>query len=409
MRPVVSFVAFLLAGLLSAGSATARVYVVSPAGSDEADGSERAPLRTVGRAAALAMAGDTVRVLRGTYAEYVEVAHAGQPGRPILFTADPPGSVELRGAAGFGPAQWAGDDDSLAQSGGGWVTIRGFSFRDADTPFLIRASHGWRIENCVIQRTGFGVNVRGHDAAIVDTIFEDINGPNAHALVAANARNLVIRNVTIRRTNSRRMVKEISNSAVTKFIETEGLIVERLLSEQNVGPGLWLDWDNRDFIIRDSVLRDNQGDRSVWEGGGLWLEGNPAAHGRVIGNVITGNTGAGIGVLESNGIEIRGNKLERNNVCIELRNLSRDQDGRRSVGTLTVNDNVCARWAEAGVATSIGEWDDWEPHRRGVVFRDDTYRPAGDGPVFRWLGRPYATLEEVRSTLGLEAEAKTQR
>ena len=38
------------------------IYHVSPAGCDRASGHESAPLRTIGRAATLACAGDTVRV-----------------------------------------------------------------------------------------------------------------------------------------------------------------------------------------------------------------------------------------------------------------------------------------------------------------------------------------------------------
>lgn len=72
---------------------------VSPTGSDVADGSEDAPLRTVSRAAALAMPGDTVRIHEGVYREWVKPARTGRSDdRRIVFEAAPGEHAVIKGS-----------------------------------------------------------------------------------------------------------------------------------------------------------------------------------------------------------------------------------------------------------------------------------------------------------------------
>ncbi len=54
-----------------------RIYHVSVGGSDRAAGTESAPFRTINRAAAVAAAGDTVRVHEGVYREWVDPQNGG--------------------------------------------------------------------------------------------------------------------------------------------------------------------------------------------------------------------------------------------------------------------------------------------------------------------------------------------
>ncbi len=87
--------------MAAAGGALAREYVVdggSSAASDENPGTADLPLATIARAAALARAGDTVIVREGLYREAVPLEHSGEPGAPITFVGQPPGSVVVTGA-----------------------------------------------------------------------------------------------------------------------------------------------------------------------------------------------------------------------------------------------------------------------------------------------------------------------
>lgn len=75
------------------------IYHVSPAGCDRASGHESAPLRTIGRAATLACAGDTVRVHAGVYREWVDPQNGGLSDIcPITYEAAPGEHVILKGS-----------------------------------------------------------------------------------------------------------------------------------------------------------------------------------------------------------------------------------------------------------------------------------------------------------------------
>lgn len=72
---------------------------VAPHGSDEAEGSEAAPLRTVDRAARRAVPGDTVLVHAGEYREWVRPARGGlSDQRRITYTAAPGERVVIKGS-----------------------------------------------------------------------------------------------------------------------------------------------------------------------------------------------------------------------------------------------------------------------------------------------------------------------
>lgn len=75
------------------------VYHVAPHGSDESDGAEATPLRTISRAATLAHAGDTVIVHEGEYREWVKPARGGlSDQRRITYTAAPGERVVIKGS-----------------------------------------------------------------------------------------------------------------------------------------------------------------------------------------------------------------------------------------------------------------------------------------------------------------------
>ena len=85
----------VLAGTTPGG--TLHVDREHPQASDENRGTVDRPLATVGRAAALAEAGDTVLVHGGVYRETVALERSGQPGRPIRLGARPGDLVVLSG------------------------------------------------------------------------------------------------------------------------------------------------------------------------------------------------------------------------------------------------------------------------------------------------------------------------
>ena len=67
----------------------ARDLFVSPSGNDSADGSEKAPLRTVQAALDRAKAGDVCKVREGTYREKAVFKSSGEEGKPLRLQSYP--------------------------------------------------------------------------------------------------------------------------------------------------------------------------------------------------------------------------------------------------------------------------------------------------------------------------------
>jgi parallel beta-helix repeat protein len=115
--------------------------------SDSGPGSQANPFCTITRGAYRAtLPGDTVHVLRGTYAETVFVQHSGTDGNPITFHADP-GVTVTGNPTGFGSA--------FAVSTQSYVVIDGFNI--TNTPIqgiYVDASNHITISNNHVSHAG---------------------------------------------------------------------------------------------------------------------------------------------------------------------------------------------------------------------------------------------------------------
>jgi len=89
--------AALVLVIVLAGPVTAATYYVDAAGADTHAGTEAAPFKTIGHAAATASPGDIVIVRPGEYDEVVTVTTSGRKDRPITFRADPARKARLKG------------------------------------------------------------------------------------------------------------------------------------------------------------------------------------------------------------------------------------------------------------------------------------------------------------------------
>lgn len=106
---LLAIIAMLLA--CAAGAAPDPLYV-APSGSDDNDGSEAAPFRTIQRAADTLQPGQTCIIREGRYQETVTVSRSGEPGLPIAFVAAPGESVVVDGTD-LVEGVWTSEDGRL--------------------------------------------------------------------------------------------------------------------------------------------------------------------------------------------------------------------------------------------------------------------------------------------------------
>ena len=98
-------------------------YFVSLRGSDANPGTKAAAFRSIGKAAAVARAGDVVLIEPGIYYEDVKPQNSGEPGKYIIYQKEGEGQVIIDAQDGQRPACIEIDNKSYLQFSG--LTVRG--------------------------------------------------------------------------------------------------------------------------------------------------------------------------------------------------------------------------------------------------------------------------------------------
>jgi parallel beta-helix repeat protein len=321
---------------LSQPTSGRRVYYVATTGSDTNPGSSTAPLRTINKAAQLALAGDVVTIRNGTYQESVFVRNSGTSTAPIVFQAESRGGVILTGGKYFfQPAAWTG---GKLLSGQFYITLKGLIFRAYSDPYstasqsaAVRAVRGWRIENCLFDRAGQNAVVVVDDFITITNSTLQYN--YVHAIVAFGRGNGATSPTDSRfiGINGFRLIDSVirgnytsastldgrTSSSVMKIMGSKGVVIDNIESYENNGPGVWFDADNFNYIVRNSYFHNNYSNPGVSPGRGIHLELSWGP-GLVENNVIMNNAAEGIAVSNSWGIEIRNNLVVGNRECARL-------------------------------------------------------------------------------------------
>lgn len=110
-------------------------YHVSVHGDDQAKGTADQPFRTISRAAAIAMPGDTVIVHAGVYREWVNPANSGTEEHRIVYRSAGDGEVVITGAERI--TDWKEEGDGV------WSTEVPNSIFSVRNPFEVELSGDW--------------------------------------------------------------------------------------------------------------------------------------------------------------------------------------------------------------------------------------------------------------------------
>ncbi len=131
----------LFSALILCSSVSARIWHVSPSGSDTNDGSAAAPVRTISKAAFYAIAGDTVLISEGVYRERVSPANTGfNDRRRVTYMAAPGEEVWLKGSEVV--AGWKRE----SKKSNVWVAEIPNSLFGDFNPFAIEVYGDWLLE-----------------------------------------------------------------------------------------------------------------------------------------------------------------------------------------------------------------------------------------------------------------------
>jgi len=152
---------FTLAITLSGYGAT---YYVAPAGDDSWLGTEAAPWRSIQRALGEAVAGDTVFIRAGTYAEHIESVRAGTSEAPIVVSSAPGETARIDGTASAWSAGVVISHDC--------IRLIGLEVVDwSEIGIWVEGAERTEIRDCVVHDSSYGI---GFAAGAHDFLLERV-------------------------------------------------------------------------------------------------------------------------------------------------------------------------------------------------------------------------------------------
>lgn len=300
---------------------------VSLSGSDENDGSEEHPFRTLSKAAKEAVAGTTVYIHEGTYEEPLEILHSGTKESPIAFQAYKQDKVIVSGAK----IEDKEEDIALVSiNSKNYVSIKGLILQDLTT----------ELENA----TTMGLYVTGSSSHIT-------------------IKNNTIRNI--------RTLHNDGNAHGLAVYGTEG--VQDIKIQNNIVEDLKLGWSEalvingnvEDFTIEGNTVRNNDNigiDVIGYEG--TASKHDYARNGQIINNKVYNNSSygnpayrdaysaGGIYVDGGKSITIKENTVHDNDIGIEA---TSEHDGQYAED-ITISHNIVYKNVYTGI--SIGGYDE---------------------------------------------------
>ncbi len=264
------------------------------------------PFCTIGKAAGIAVAGDTVHVVAGTYLETVDPANNGTSGSPITFAAGAGVTVKGDGSS---------TGSAFHLSGAQYITIDGFNVIDTvDHGFYVLSSSNIHITNNTVSSAGTptsgldraGIYFSGVTASTIsgNTTYEN----SSHGITVQGASS----NITVSNNKSYGNATEVARYA-------NGIIIQ---SSTNV------------TVIHNTVYNNED------SGIGIYTGSNNAF---VIGNLSYGNSDHGIDVNGSKTATITGNTVQGNataGINLEGNSASDNSSGGNVQNNLSVSNGI---------------------------------------------------------------------
>ena len=243
------------------------------------------PFCTIGKAAGIAVAGDTVHVVAGTYLETVDPSNNGTSGSPITFAAGAGVTVKGDGSS---------TGSAFHLSGAQYITIDGFNVIDTvDHGFFVLSSSNIHITNNIVSSAGTptsgldrtGIYFSGVTASTIsgNTTYEN----SSHGITVQGASS----NITVSNNKSygnATVVARYANGIIIQSSTNVTVIHNIVYNNEDSGIGIYTGSNNA-FVIGN--LSYGNSDH------GIDVNGSKTA--TITGNTVQGNATAGIN-LEGN-------------------------------------------------------------------------------------------------------------
>ncbi len=289
---------------LTVTPASATTYYVDNtdgACSDSGPGTIAAPFCTIGKAAGLVAAGETVHVLAGTYAETVNGPNSGTAGNPITYMAGSGVIVTGNGTA---------TGNAFRMSSKSYIVIDNFTIKDTvDYGIYSSGSDHITISNDHVSSAGSpvsgstraGIYFSNTDNSTITGTTSDHNSQDGIRLTGGSSGNVLSDNVSY--ANAEEWQRNAAGIQVTGA-GSDGNILRHNITYGNEDTGLQFYAGAQNNVIVGNLTYGN-GDHGI--------DNNAAPGNTIVGNTVQGNVTAGIN-LEGASAPGSGNATVANNI-----------------------------------------------------------------------------------------------
>lgn len=236
-HPAWRWAALALLPLAQAGQAAD--LFVAPTGQDSSPGTQAAPLRTIQKAADLALPGDTVYIRGGTYNAVVRVSRSGLPGQPITFTRYP-GETPILDATGKTPSDYWN----------GVFAIRG----SASQPTRHIRVVGLQVQNNT-SANGFGISC--YDCADVEIRDNKVFDTYLSGIVVGYGTRVVVDRNDIEKANNGGAQENLSILRESSFVTVTRNVVHDNGLDRNGGEGIDIKQGAHDVLVQGNTVYNN--------------------------------------------------------------------------------------------------------------------------------------------------------
>ena len=361
-------------------SATGTTWVVDPV---------NGPFYTIGAAAAVAQPGDTVLIEPGTYDEDVYLTTSGTAAAPITFEAAIPGTVIID-AAGF-PQAISSNFANTSYININGLTVQGCNNEDPSDQAAITTGNGWNLTNVTVTGAlGTGIDVYGNGVTLTNVA---ANYCGMAGLSGGGCTNVLVQNCTTIGNNTLGNNPD-NNGGAGKWTETDHVTINGLISYNNIGPGLWFDYNNTNITIENSTIYNNKGLTSSFSGSGIRceLDLGPAL---IQNNTFYGNTGPSVQIESCQNFNIINNSFTGSSLTLE----DWPRGSAYTMENITIEYNT---FNGTNIATEANNWNDSSAVTKNITMDYDTYINTPSNFIVQWGNQLFYNMLFVQEALGLE-------